>query len=86
VLYETLRLNPSGWMTSRGCVEDITIDGWFFPKGSVVYIDIRGIHRCGHSSTCWVRHTARKLHAWLCGSSHSHTDDTSTIRQAEGCS
>lgn len=47
VLFETLRLNPSGWMTSRACVEDITIDGWYFPKGSVVYIDIRGIHRWG---------------------------------------
>lgn len=44
-LQEALRLNPPGWMTSRECVEDIDIDGWRIPKGSVVYIDIRGIQR-----------------------------------------
>ncbi|KIZ05238.1 hypothetical protein MNEG_2718 [Monoraphidium neglectum] len=44
-LQEALRLNPPGWMTSRECVEDIDIDGWRIPKGSVVYIDIHGIQR-----------------------------------------
>jgi hypothetical protein len=45
VLLEALRLNPPGWMTSRECVEAIDIDGWAIPAGSVVYIDIHGIHR-----------------------------------------
>ncbi|KAI8468880.1 MAG: cytochrome P450 [Monoraphidium minutum] len=44
-LHEALRLNPPGWMTSRECVADVTIDGWRIPRGSVVYIDIRGIQR-----------------------------------------
>lgn len=44
-LQEALRLNPPGWMTSRECVEATDIGGWAIPKGSVVYIDIRGIQR-----------------------------------------
>lgn len=44
-LQEALRLNPPGWMTSRECAETIDIGGWTIPKGSVVYIDIRGIQR-----------------------------------------
>jgi cytochrome P450 len=31
-------------MTSRECVEDITIEGIFIPKGTVIYIDFMGIH------------------------------------------
>lgn len=44
-LNEALRLNPPGWMTSRECVADVDLDGWRVPAGSVVYVDIRGIHR-----------------------------------------
>eukprot|EP00878_Enallax_costatus_P020682 GHUV01021871.1.p1 GENE.GHUV01021871.1~~GHUV01021871.1.p1 ORF type:complete len:448 (+),score=109.54 GHUV01021871.1:312-1655(+) len=45
VLYESLRLSPPGWMTSREAVEDITLNGVFIPKGAVVYIDFYGIQR-----------------------------------------
>eukprot|EP00882_Tetradesmus_deserticola_P030263 GHRQ01033963.1.p2 GENE.GHRQ01033963.1~~GHRQ01033963.1.p2 ORF type:complete len:489 (+),score=180.62 GHRQ01033963.1:1689-3155(+) len=45
VLQESLRLSPPGWMTSREAQEDITLNGIFIPKGSVVYIDIIGIQR-----------------------------------------
>lgn len=43
---ESLRLSPPGWMTTREALEDILMPGGLFlPRGTVVYIDIRGIQR-----------------------------------------
>lgn len=43
---ESLRLSPPGWMTTREALEDVVLPcGLFLPRGTVVYIDIRGIHR-----------------------------------------
>ena len=32
VLYETLRLLPPIWISTREVVEDVTVDGLFLPK------------------------------------------------------
>ncbi len=45
VLNECLRLLPSAPLTSREALEDITVGGWFIPKGTVVHVDIYGIQR-----------------------------------------
>lgn len=43
---ESLRLSPPGWMTTREALEDIVLPcGLFLPRGTVMYIDIRGIQR-----------------------------------------
>ncbi|KAF8072353.1 D-xylose-proton symporter [Scenedesmus sp. PABB004] len=62
VLQESLRLSPPGWMTTREAVEDITLNGLFIPRGSVVYIDIWGIQR---SARYWPDPTAFRPERFL---------------------
>jgi cytochrome P450 len=42
---ETMRLHPPAYMTSREALRDIDIAGHTIPKGSIVAVYIRGIHR-----------------------------------------
>lgn len=45
VLEEAMRLHPPAYMTGREATEDITVGGHHFPKGAVLLVNIRGIHR-----------------------------------------
>jgi cytochrome P450 len=45
VIEEAMRLHPPAYMTGRETVEDITLGGHRLPKGSIVIVSIRGIHR-----------------------------------------
>jgi cytochrome P450 len=47
VLDEAMRLHPPVYMTGRQALEDITLGNHRLPKGSIVIINIRGIHRRG---------------------------------------
>lgn len=45
VVKETMRLYPQGWMISRQVAEDTELGGYPIRKGSVVMLNIYGIHR-----------------------------------------
>ncbi len=45
VLEESMRLHPPAYMTGREAIEDVTFAGHRLPRGSVVLVNIRGIHR-----------------------------------------
>ena len=45
VIEEAMRLHPPVYMTARETREDVTIGGHRLPKGTVVGVNIRGIHR-----------------------------------------
>jgi cytochrome P450 len=45
VLEEAMRLHPPAYMTGRQAIEDVTIGGHDLPKGAIVAVNIRGIHR-----------------------------------------
>jgi cytochrome P450 len=45
VVEEAMRLHPPAYMTGRECTRDLEIGGHHFPKGTVVAVNIRGIHR-----------------------------------------
>lgn len=45
VIEEAMRLHPPAYMTGREITEAMTIGGHRLPKGAVVVVNIRGIHR-----------------------------------------
>ncbi len=45
VLEEAMRLHPPAYMTAREALEDVTIGTHRLPKGAIVIVNIRGIHR-----------------------------------------
>ncbi len=45
VLEEAMRMHPPVYMTGRDAKEDVTVGGHHFPKGAIIAINIRGIHR-----------------------------------------
>jgi cytochrome P450 len=45
VIEEAMRLHPPVYMTGRQALEDVTLGGHHLPKGALVAINIRGIHR-----------------------------------------
>lgn len=45
VFRETMRLYPPVWATARRAKENDVIDGYPIPKGSIVFVGIRNIHR-----------------------------------------
>jgi cytochrome P450 len=45
VLEESMRLHPPAYMTGREAVEDVTLAGHRLPRGALVLVNIRGIHR-----------------------------------------
>jgi cytochrome P450 len=45
VIEEAMRLHPPAYMTGRETIEPITIAGHRLPAGSIVLVNIRGIHR-----------------------------------------
>ncbi len=45
VLEEAMRMHPPAYMTGREAVEDVTLGGHRLPKGALVLVNIRGIHR-----------------------------------------
>ena len=45
VIEEAMRLHPPVYMTGRQALEPITLGGHHLPKGALVAINIRGIHR-----------------------------------------
>ncbi len=45
VVKESLRLYPPVWVLARKVLEDDTVDGWFFPKGSMVFVSPWALHR-----------------------------------------
>lgn len=44
VIDEAMRLHPPAYVTGREALEDITLGGHRLPKGSLVLLNIRGIH------------------------------------------
>ncbi|HEX5062507.1 MAG TPA: cytochrome P450 [Kofleriaceae bacterium] len=47
VIEEAMRVHPPVYMTGREACEDVDIGGHRLPRGSIVAINIRGIHRRG---------------------------------------
>ncbi len=45
VLEEAMRLHPPAYMTGRETVQELVLGGHRLPKGSIVAVNIRGIHR-----------------------------------------
>jgi cytochrome P450 len=45
VLEEAMRLHPPAYMTGREALEAVDVGGHRLPKGSIVAVNIRGIHR-----------------------------------------
>ncbi|MDB4958524.1 MAG: cytochrome [Myxococcales bacterium] len=45
VIEEAMRMHPPAYMTGRETIEPVTIGGHRMPPGSIVAINIRGIHR-----------------------------------------
>ena len=45
VIEEAMRLHPPVYMTAREAIEDIDIGGHRLPKGAIVGVNVRGIHR-----------------------------------------
>lgn len=45
VIEEAMRLHPPAYMTGRESIEPVDLGGHHLPKGSIVLINIRGIHR-----------------------------------------
>ena len=45
VIEEAMRLHPPAYMTGRETTHDLTMGGHAFPKGTIVAVNIRGIHR-----------------------------------------
>jgi cytochrome P450 len=45
VVEEAMRMHPPAYMTGREAMVDLTIGGHALPKGSIVAVNIRGIHR-----------------------------------------
>jgi cytochrome P450 len=45
VVEEAMRMHPPAYMTGREAKVDLTIGGHALPKGSIVAVNIRGIHR-----------------------------------------
>ncbi|HEU4611420.1 MAG TPA: cytochrome P450 [Kofleriaceae bacterium] len=45
VIEEAMRLHPPAYMTGREATQDIELGGHRLPKGAIVAINIRGIHR-----------------------------------------
>jgi cytochrome P450 len=45
VLEEAMRLHPPAYMTGREAVEPVAVGGHHMPKGSIIAVNIRGIHR-----------------------------------------
>ncbi len=44
VIDEAMRIHPPAYLTGREALEDITLAGHRLPKGSIVLLNIRGIH------------------------------------------
>ncbi|HEY1817891.1 MAG TPA: cytochrome P450 [Kofleriaceae bacterium] len=45
VVEETMRMHPPAYMTGRETSRELTIGGHVMPKGTVIAVNIRGIHR-----------------------------------------
>src|SRR5262249_26155177 len=45
VIEEAMRLHPPAYMTGRQATEDVTLGEHHLPKGAIVAVNIRGIHR-----------------------------------------
>jgi cytochrome P450 len=45
VIEEAMRLHPPAYMTGRETLEPVDLGGHHLPKGSIVLVNIRGIHR-----------------------------------------
>jgi cytochrome P450 len=45
VVRESLRLYPPAWVVGRGAAEDDEIDGYFIPRGSLVFVSPWVTHR-----------------------------------------
>jgi cytochrome P450 len=45
VIEEAMRLHPPAYMTGREAISDVEIGGHHLPKGAIVAVNIRGIHR-----------------------------------------
>jgi cytochrome P450 len=45
IVDETLRLHPVSWANNRVCVEDDELGGYHIPKGTMIMIPIRYLHR-----------------------------------------
>jgi cytochrome P450 len=45
VIEEAMRLHPPAYMTGREVIEDVTLGGHRLPRGAIVVVNIRGIHR-----------------------------------------
>jgi cytochrome P450 len=45
VVEEAMRMHPPAYMTGRECARDLELGGHHFAKGTIVAVNIRGIHR-----------------------------------------
>lgn len=45
VIKEAMRIFPPAWSVSRQAIEDVTVGGYTFKKGSIFLINIYGVHR-----------------------------------------
>ncbi|HEY5945858.1 MAG TPA: cytochrome P450 [Kofleriaceae bacterium] len=45
VVEESMRMHPPAYMTGREAARDVVVGGHHLPKGSIVAVNIRGIHR-----------------------------------------
>jgi cytochrome P450 len=62
VVAETLRLFPPAWVLEREVVEDIVLDGWTLPTGSIVLASQFALHR---DPRFWDDPTAFRPERWL---------------------
>ena len=47
VIKESMRLFPPAWIVTREAIEDVQINGYTIPEGSVLLVNIYGIHHNG---------------------------------------
>jgi cytochrome P450 len=45
VVEEAMRMHPPAYMTGRECARDLELGGHHFAKGTIIAVNIRGIHR-----------------------------------------